>query len=577
MVFGVESRKDATGFEHVTEATMRAIALASTPEPTADSHTAGVVPVAQGVPDLRVRVVPSSTATISAARGEADARALWQGCHDTAIHAAHAPSSILARALFDAAERARVEAFGTRYLLGAARNIASAHDRHADEMNYPQAPGQDPASLPDAFEYLLREALTATAPPVSASELVESWRSLLGSGVAEARPALCEALPDQARFAERVLHLIREIDGRQRTRSARPVRPGMPETSEPEEARDGAEENELPESPPDDDLVPEQAPAAATRARTTMQPPYRIFCKEFDEVVAAERLCSVSELTALRGRLDASDRIDRPQLIRWSRWLERRLSARLRGPWEGGHDEGLLDSGRLARALANPARPLVYRQRQDARRVDTAVTLLLDVSNSMRGKRIILAALCADQLCFALDRIGVITEILGYTTRAWKGGRSRERWERAGSPDSPGRLTDLRHIVFKSAAAPYRRARRALGLVLQRGLLKENVDGEALLWAHRRLATRSERRRILVVICDGEPSDESTLTVNREQYLNEHLRAVIHQIETRSDVELMGIGICHDVSRLYRRSASLADVDDLGPALMRMVGAALEV
>ena len=576
MALGIENREDATDFEHVTEATMRAIALASTPEPMADARDDHAASVAQGVLDLRVRIVPSPTATISAARGEADARALWQGYHDTAIHAAHAPSSILARALFDAAERARVEAFGTRYLLGAARNIAAAHERHADEMNYPQALGQDPATLPDAFEYLLRETLTAGAPPMSACDMVESWRSLLSCGLAEARSALCEALPDQARFAQCVLHLIREIDGRQRTLRTRSVRAGTLETSQPEAARDGADETELPESPPDDELVPEQAPAEATSARSTMQPPYRIFCREFDEIVAAERLCSVSELTALRSRLDASDRIGRPQLIRLSRWLERRLSAHLRGPWEGGHDEGLLDPGRLARVLTSPARPLVYRQRQDARRIDTAVTLLLDVSNSMRGKRIILAALCADQLCFALDRIGITTEILGYTTRAWKGGRSRERWESAGSPSNPGRLTDLRHIVFKSAAAPYRRARRALGLVLQRGLLKENVDGEALLWAYRRLATRSELRRILVVICDGEPSDESTLTVNREQYLNDHLRAVIRQIETRSAVELMGIGIYHDVSRLYRCSASLANVDDLGPTLMRMVGAALE-
>ena len=576
MELGIENRGDATDFEHVTEATMRAIALASTPGPMAYSDTDHGASVAQGALDLRVRVVPSPTATLSAARGEADARALWQGHHDTAIHAAHAPSSILARALFDAAERARVEALGTRYLLGAARNIVAAHERHAGEMNYPQALGQDPATLPDAFEYLLREALTAAAPPVSACDMVETWRSLLGSGLAEARPALREALPDQARFAECVLHLIREIDGRRRTLRTRSVNPGTLDTSRLEEARDDADGNELPESPPDDDLVPEQTPAAATGTRPTMQPPYRIYCREFDEIVAAERLCSVSELTALRGKLDASDRIDRPKLILLSRWLERRLSARLLGPWEGGHDEGLLDSGRLARALTSPARPLVYRQRQDARRIDTAVTLLLDVSNSMRGKRIVLAALCADQLCFALDRIGITTEILGYTTRAWKGGRSRERWESAGSPGNPGRLTDLRHIVFKSAAAPYRRARRALGLVLQRGLLKENVDGEALLWAHRRLAARSEPRRILVVICDGEPSDESTLTDNREQYLSDHLRAVINEIETRSAVELMGIGIYHDVSRLYRRSASLANVDDLGPTLIRMVGAALD-
>ncbi|MDD9999916.1 MAG: hypothetical protein OXQ89_19415 [Rhodospirillaceae bacterium] len=576
MESGIENLGDATDFEHVTEATMRAIALASTPGPMAGSRPDRAASVAQGVPELRVSVVPSPTATLSAARGEADALALWQGYHDTGIHAAHAPSSILARALFNAAERARVEAFGTRYLLGAARNIVAAHERHAQEMNYPRAVGQDPATLPDAFEYLLRETLTAAAPPVSACDMVESWRSLLGPGIAEARPALCEALPNQARFAERVLHLIRESDGRQRTLRTRSVRPGTPESSRLEEARDGADENEPPESTPDDEPVPDQAAATATGTRSTMQPPYRIFCRKFDEVVAAERLCSVGELTALRAKLDASDRTGRPQLIRSSRWLERRLSARLLGPWEGGHDEGLLDSGRLARALASPARPLVYRQRQVARRMDTAVTLLLDASNSMRGKRIVLAALCADQLCFVLDRIGVTTEILGYTTRAWKGGRSRERWESAGSPGNPGRLTDLRHIVFKSAATPYRRAHRALGLVLQRGLLKENVDGEALLWAHRRLAARSERRRILVVICDGEPSDEATLTVNREQYLSDHLRTVIDQIETRSAVELMGIGICHDVSRLYRRSASLANVDDLGPTLMQMVGSALD-
>jgi cobaltochelatase CobT len=568
--------EEAADFAQVTEATMRAIALASAQRPVTEPGTDLNTPPLQDARDLRVELVPSPTTTLLAARGDADFRALWRGHHNAETHAARAPTSIVACALFDAAERARIEAYGTRYLLGTARNIAAAHERHADEMNYAQSEGQDPATLPDAFEYLVREALSTASPPSSARDMVESWRGPLGTGLEGARVALRDAIQDQARYAELVLQLVRELDVRQRVPRAPTASAERPNDSQTGISLDNITLDEIAEPPVTDDVVPEEAPSAETGAELAQQLPYRVYCRDFDEVIAAERLSSVSELAGLRARLDSSDSVGRSQLIRSSRWLQRRLSTRLHGHWEGGRDEGVLDPGSLARALTNLARPLVYRQLRDARHIDTTVTLLLDVSNSMRGRRATLAALCADQLGFVLDRVGIATEILGYTTRAWKGGRSHERWVEEGSPSNPGRLTDLRHIVFKSAATPYRRARRSLGLVLQRGLLKENVDGEALLWAHRRLTSRSELRRILVVVCDGAPSDEATLSSNYEQYLNDHLRTVIKSIETRSIVELMGIGICHDISGLYRCSTSVGRVDDLGPTLMQMVGTALE-
>ena len=296
-------------------------------------------------------------------------------------------------------------------------------------------------------------------------------------------------------------------------------------------------------------------------------PDYRAFTTKFDETIAAEDLCEPEELDRLRGYLDKQLSHLQGVVARLANRLQRRLMAQQNRSWEFDLEEGQLDPARLSRIVIDPMHPLSFKAEKDMQFRDTVVTLLLDNSGSMRGRPITVAATCADILARTLERCGVKVEILGFTTRAWKGGQSREHWLTAGKPANPGRLNDLRHIVYKSADAPWRRARKNLGLMMREGLLKENIDGEALDWAHKRLLGRTEQRKILMMISDGAPVDDSTLSVNPGNYLERHLRWVIEEIETRSPVELIAIGIGHDVTRYYRRAVTIVDAEELGGAM----------
>jgi cobaltochelatase CobT len=296
-------------------------------------------------------------------------------------------------------------------------------------------------------------------------------------------------------------------------------------------------------------------------------PDYRAFSNKFDEIVPAEELCETEELDRLRGYLDKQLSHLQGVVARLANRLQRRLMAQQNRSWEFDLEEGMLDPARLSRVIIDPLHPLSFRAEKDMEFRDTVVTLLLDNSGSMRGRPITVAATCADILARTLERCGVKVEILGFTTRAWKGGQSREHWLIAGKPGNPGRLNDLRHIIYKSADAPWRRARKNLGLMMREGLLKENIDGEALDWAHKRLLGRTEQRKILMMISDGAPVDDSTLSVNPGNYLERHLRWVIEEIETRSPVELIAIGIGHDVTRYYRRAVTIVDAEELGGAM----------
>ena len=284
-------------------------------------------------------------------------------------------------------------------------------------------------------------------------------------------------------------------------------------------------------------------------------------------MIEAEELCDAEELTRLRNYLDKQLSSLQGVVARLANRLQRRLLAQQNRSWEFDLEEGILDAGRLSRVVTDPMHPLSFKVEHDTEFRDTVVTLLLDNSGSMRGRPITVAATCADILARTLERCAVKTEILGFTTRAWKGGQAREQWLSAGKPASPGRLNDLRHIVYKAADMPWRRARRNLGLMMREGLLKENIDGEALIWAHNRLLARPEQRRILMVISDGAPVDDSTLSVNTGSYLEKHLRQVIEEIETRSPVELIAIGIGHDVTRYYKRAVTIVDAEELGGAM----------
>ena len=299
-------------------------------------------------------------------------------------------------------------------------------------------------------------------------------------------------------------------------------------------------------------------------ARTSTSSDYRAYTHKFDETIAAEDLCDTEELDRLRAYLDKQLSSLQGVVGRLANRLQRRLLAQQNRSWEFDLEEGQLDPVRLPRIIMDPYQALSFKREKDTDFRDTVVTLLLDNSGSMRGRPITVAATCADILARTLERCGVKVEILGFTTKAWKGGQSRESWLQGGKPANPGRLNDLRHIIYKSADAPWRRARRNLGLMMREGLLKENIDGEALDWAHKRMLGRPEQRRILMMISDGAPVDDSTLSVNSGNYLEKHLRGVIEEIETRSPVELIAIGIGHDVTRYYRRAVTIVDAEELG-------------
>jgi cobaltochelatase CobT len=459
------------------------------------------------------------------------------------------------------------------------------------------------APIEGALAMLVRERLTGMTPPPAARRLVELWRPLLEDRAGKNLDRLERLIDNQARFGDVVHDLLDDLDmgedrsseadeeegaeGEQDKRKDKSGEDGEGEQSEDAEARadeaevsgeemsdSTAESSEALSAEMSDDaeMGDSEAPAEPRRPRRhganePRGPEYRPFIGKFDEVTAAEDLCEPEELERLRGYLDKQLSHLQGVVARLANRLQRRLMAQQNRAWEFDLEEGLLDPARLSRVIIDPLHPLSFKREKDTKFRDTVVTLLLDNSGSMRGRPITVAATCADILARTLERCGVKVEILGFTTRAWKGGQSREAWLASGKPPNPGRLNDLRHIIYKSADAPWRRARKNLGLMMREGLLKENIDGEALDWAHKRLLARSEQRRILMMISDGAPVDDSTLSVNPGNYLERHLRWVIEEIETRSPVELIAIGIGHDVTRYYRRAVTIVDAEELGGAM----------
>jgi cobaltochelatase CobT len=538
-------------------------------------------------------------------RGHADAIALRLACHDPAVHRRLVPGGQQARAVFDAVEQARVEAIGARRMNGVAQNLAAMLDDRFHRGKYDEVSDRADAPIEDAIAMLVRERLTGQAPPPAARKVVELWRPLIENKAGRNLDRLGRVLEDQRRFGDAVHDLLDSLDmGEDRSRESDDDEDGeegqqdrrKDESGEEGDAADSDEMQRmsLEEAEASADQLPDSAAEALDAPTAEMSddtdmgdaetagepwrprpdginiprgPDYRPFVSRFDEVVAAEDLCEAEELDRLRGYLDKQLSHLQGVVARLANRLQRKLMAQQNRAWEFDLEEGMLDPARLSRVIVDPLHPLSFKREKDTTFRDTVVTLLLDNSGSMRGRPITVAATCADILARTLERCGVKVEILGFTTRAWKGGQSREAWLAAGKPANPGRLNDLRHIIYKSADAPWRRARKNLGLMMREGLLKENIDGEALDWAHKRLLGRSEQRRILMMISDGAPVDDSTLSVNPGNYLERHLRYVIEDIEQRSPVELIAIGIGHDVTRYYRRAVTIVDAEELGGAM----------
>jgi cobaltochelatase CobT len=555
------------------------------------------------LPDLPKK--PTRT-DIGVTRGLGDSMALRRARHDPRVHARLAPEGKQARAVYDAVEQARVEAIGSRAMRGVGDNIAlMLEDRYA-KANLAEVSEKAEAPIEEAVALVVREKLTGRPAPKSGRKMVDLWRDWIEDKAAGDIEALADKLDDQNAFARVVRDMLASMemaeelgeedqseaeDDDQQPQGEEQGEEGEEdsgaEQSEAEDSEASAEEQEQGETEASDassdDVSEEEDADAETPGETRRRDDpfanlpgtidYKVFTTGFDETVGAEELCEEEELDRLRAFLDKQLANLQGVVGRLANRLQRRLMAQQNRSWDFDLEEGYLDTARLTRIVIDPMQPLSFKQERDTKFRDTVVTLLLDNSGSMRGRPITVAATCADILARTLERCGVSVEILGFTTRAWKGGQAREKWLKEGKPVNPGRLNDLRHIVYKSADAPWRRARRNLGLMMREGLLKENIDGEALLWAHGRLIARREQRKILMMISDGAPVDDSTLSVNPGNYLERHLRAVIDLIETRSPVELLAIGIGHDVTRYYRRAVTIVDAEELAGAMTEQLAA----
>jgi cobaltochelatase CobT len=536
-------------------------------------------------------------------RGNADSIGLRIACHDAALHRRLQPAGQQGRAVFEAVEQARVEAIGARRMDGVKANLTAMLEEKYHRAKFDDVTDRADAPIEDALALMVRERLTGQAPPPAAKKLVDLWRSTIEDRAGKNLDKLEDLLEDQRHFGDAVHDLLDALEmGEDRsTDSEDQDEDGEEENRKQDSADDGdaSDSGDMEKTSADDSQVsaedmPDSAAEAVDAPSQDMAddadmgdaetpgepqrpknfgnneprgPDYRAFTAKFDETIAAEDLCEPEELERLRSYLDKQLSHLQGVVARLANRLQRRLMAQQNRSWDFDLEEGMLDPARLSRIVMDPMHPLSFKAEKDTEFRDTVVTLLLDNSGSMRGRPITVAATCADILARTLERCGVKVEILGFTTRAWKGGQAREHWLTAGKPANPGRLNDLRHIIYKSADAPWRRARKNLGLMMREGLLKENIDGEALDWAHKRLLGRPEQRKILMMISDGAPVDDSTLSVNPGNYLERHLRWVIDEIENRSPVELIAIGIGHDVTRYYRRAVTIVDAEELGGAM----------
>ncbi|BBB07757.1 cobaltochelatase subunit CobT [Sphingopyxis sp. EG6] len=562
--------------------------------------------------------VPTPSRTLPAdqvaeARGFADGYALRMKHHSEKLHAAARPTEPLAAAAFDAMERARIEALGARHMDGMRANLSASLAMRMRSDPISRAQGRDDVPMSSALELMLREALTGDAAPQGTETGLSMVREWIAKEAGGDLTALSMLLDDQAAFAETAKLALRHLD---LIHSDEPLEQGgegggEEDESEAEESQDeqesedgGAGESQVDaraemagdqaddgDSDPDaQEMEADGEPEMGGEGDEGMLPvrPNRLpsdipdfnylrFTDKHDEIILATELCDADELTRLRAYLDTQMQHLQGAVTKLANRLQRRLMAQQNRAWDFDQEEGQLDAARLARVIVSPGQSLSHKIERDTDFRDTVVTLLIDNSGSMRGRPISIAAISADILARTLERCGVKTEILGFTTRTWKGGQSREDWLAAGRPAHPGRLNDLRHIIYKPADEPYRRARKSLGLMMREGLLKENIDGEALMWAHQRIIGRPEERRILMVISDGAPVDDSTLSVNHGAYLDQHLRQVIDWIENRSPVELCAIGIGHDVTRYYSRAVTIMDAEQLGGTMVEQLAGLFDV
>ena len=587
-------------FRHATESTARVLSGREDVEVVFGGHQAELNDKTIHLPELPKHM---DETLMTQMRGMADSLALRVHYHDAEVYKQLMPSDPRAQAAYQVLEDARIEAVGTELYPGIAANIEAALRHEAVQQKMDQVKNMDDAPLSEALRFFAREFFTGRGTPKEAQKLLKVWKPWIREHLGDdGLEQLKKSLHDQAAFAKLTHTLLDKMempvelneppppsdlsDEEENKKGAGDKKPSDEKTNPESQPPSGMSEEEMGEQSEQEvdmeggfDMGDQEGDAdAATETETSRRNmprdaagalfgDYKVYTEQFDEVVRAKDLCDAEELQKLRKLLDKQLVHLHSVITRLANRLQRKLMAKQTRSWHFDLEEGILDSARLSRIVANPYYPVTYKQESNTDFRDTVVTLLIDNSGSMRGRPITIAAMSTDILARTLERCGVHVEILGFTTRAWKGGASREKWLSDGKPATPGRLNDLRHIVYKDAESPWRHARPNLGLMLREGLLKENIDGEALLWAHSRLMARPEQRKILMVISDGAPVDDSTLSANQGNYLEEHLRRVIDWIETKTDTQLIAIGIGHDVTRYYRRAVTLLDAEELGGAI----------
>jgi cobaltochelatase CobT len=610
----MSANKEADIFRQITAATLRAMAgetsetLETTFAPVPSALQSGQQRVLRLVGRKSVKL-PTPPEKLDAnaksdVRGAADAAAMHLRHHDAKKHAALSPPDARAKVMFDLLEQTRCEALGANNQRGVAINLRQALENQCISRGYGNADKPIAPTLEDGLFALACEAFQGAQLPPAALAAADHWRGWVNHKGGNTLQKLAQLLADQTAFAQNVYAMIRALDidpgrddpesdnkddekgnatggatGQQPNAARREGEAGEGETeSEQDGSQTGGESHATDEgeNAGEEETGGSEKPAGGKQANDLAGSldralSYKPYTKEFDEEIEAENLADSAERTRLRGVLDQQLQPLQAAIRKLANRLQRKLMAQQQRHWLFDVEEGILDPARLARVVTTPGSPLAFKFEKDTEFRDTVVTLLIDNSGSMRGRPITIAALSTDILAQTLERCGVKVEVLGFTTSTWKGGKSRDAWMLAGRPAQPGRLNDLRHIIYKAADAPWRRARPNIGIMLKEGLLKENIDGEALVWAHARLATRPEKRKILMVISDGAPVDDSTLSANNSSYLENDLNQAIHWIEKRKFVELCAIGIGHDVTRYYKRAVTIRDVEDLGPTMMAQI------
>ena len=540
--------------------------------------------------------------TIAKTRGESDKIAIKLKYHDIQLHSRLKPTSDLASEIFNFAEETRIETLGVNKYSGIKKNLNDLiEDKFKTNLITPPG-GDDKTSFLNALHLYLREQLSGSKPPSNSSKVMRLWNTWLEKRIGKIIPELKQTYQDQENFAKKtqdLLHALRsEIgdiennEGNQDSENSENSEDNSESEEQDNSSQSDAEEDEgdstetgmeesADSSEVDSDVIDadsdtdmgdgddeiESSPFTGKNFFEKNLNKYKVYTNLYDEIINATDLCDSDELFRLRKSLDKQLETLQGAVSRLANKLQRKLQARQNRTWEFDLEEGMLDAAKLARVVSQPMSPLSYKIEKEMNFRDTIVTLLIDNSGSMRGRPITIAAITADILARTLERCGVKVEILGFTTKAWKGGQSREKWIEEGKQTNPGRLNDLRHIIYKSADAPWRRSKNSLGLMLREGILKENIDGESLIWAHERLLNRFEERKILMVISDGAPVDDTTLSANSGNYLEQHLKSVISYIENKSNIELIAIGIGHDVTRYYKKAVTLTDAEHLAGAV----------